>query len=74
MNSPGQIALNLIGLVVSHRLVTRGHWTGFLVWCACNTCGVFVCFTTGIPEVSWLAKTLPGAFKIRATDEAGLQP
>jgi nicotinamide riboside transporter PnuC len=54
MNSPSYIAFNLVGLVLGQWLVTRGHWTGFLVWCACNVYGVVVCIQSGIPETSCL--------------------
>jgi nicotinamide riboside transporter PnuC len=54
MNTPSYIAFNLIGLVVGQWLVTKSHWSGFLVWCACNVYGVIACLTTGIPETSCL--------------------
>lgn len=54
MNSIHYIAVNLLSFVIGQWLVTRGHWGGFLVWCAANLYSVVVCITTGIPETSCL--------------------
>lgn len=49
-----RITFNLVGLVLGQWLVTRRHWSGFLVWAACNVYGGIACFMTGIPETSCL--------------------
>lgn len=54
MNSATYIIINLLCLVAGQWLVTRGHWSGFLVWSVCNIYGAIVCVITGIPETSCL--------------------
>jgi hypothetical protein len=54
MNSVPYIVINLLALVVGQFLVTRGHWSGFLVWCAANIYSAATCVATGIPETSCL--------------------
>lgn len=54
MNSLTYIMINLVALVVGQYLVTRGHWSGFLIWCAANIYGAATCVATGIPETSCL--------------------
>jgi hypothetical protein len=54
VNSVSYIVLNLLVLLLSQWLVTRGHWLGFLVWCAANLYDAMICRRTGIPKTSCL--------------------
>ncbi len=54
MNSTTYIIANLIALLAGQWLVTRGHWSGFLVWCAANLYSIVTCVVTGMPRTSCL--------------------
>ncbi len=54
MNTTTYVVANLAALVVGQWLVTRGHWSGFLVWCAANLYSIVTCLLTGMPQTSCL--------------------
>jgi len=54
MNSITYIVANLAALILGQWLVTRGHWSGFLVWCAANLYSIVTCVLTGMPQTSVL--------------------
>jgi hypothetical protein len=54
MNSITYISVNLLAFVFGQWLVTRGHWSGFLVWGLANIYSALTCVVTGIPETSCL--------------------
>ena len=54
MNSITCIVANFAALVLGQWLVTRGHWFGFLVWCAANLYSIVTCVLTGMPQTSVL--------------------
>jgi hypothetical protein len=54
MNSTPYVAANLAAFVLGQWLVTRGHWSGFLVWCAANLYSIVICTRTGMPQTGVL--------------------
>jgi len=90
MNSTTYIVANLVALVIGQWLVTRGHWSGFLVWCTANLYSIVTCLLTGMPQTcflfgayflvnsaslySWLAKARPQDDMIQATESGKLKP
>jgi len=57
MNSIAYILITLLAFLVGQWLVTRGHWAGFLVWCAANVYSIVTCFLTDMPQTSSLFAT-----------------
>ena len=73
MNTITYVIANLTALVLGQWLVTRGHWSGFLVWCAANLYSIVTCLLSGMTQTcllfgayflvnfaslwSWLAKS-----------------
>lgn len=54
MNSTTYVMVNLAALFLGQWLVTRGHWSGFLVWCAANYYGIVTCLLSGMPQTACL--------------------
>jgi hypothetical protein len=54
MNTTTYVVANLAALVVGQWLVTRGHWSGFLVWCAANLYSIVTCLLNDMPQTSCL--------------------
>jgi nicotinamide riboside transporter PnuC len=45
MNSYLPAVINIAAFVIGQMLVTRRHWTGFLVWAAANYLVAITCLT-----------------------------
>ncbi|MCU0786847.1 MAG: nicotinamide mononucleotide transporter family protein [Verrucomicrobia bacterium] len=89
MNSTAYIVTNLLAFVLGQWLVTKKHWSGFLVWCAANVYSIVTCVLTDMPQTSclfgayflvnacslysWFAKSRPRAFVIGANRSLNLQ-
>ncbi len=56
MNSLTYVVANLAALVIGQWLVTRGHWAGFLVWCAANFHSIVTCRLTGLRSMTWAGR------------------
>jgi len=54
MNSTIYIATTLVAFLVGQWLVTRKHWSGFLVWCLANIYSMVTCIRTDMPQTSLL--------------------
>lgn len=54
MNSTAYILITLVAFLLGQWLVTRKHWSGFLVWCAANVYSIVTCILTDMPQTSCL--------------------
>jgi hypothetical protein len=54
MNSTAYIVTTLVAFLLGQWLVTRKHWSGFLVWCVANIYSIVTCILTDMPRTSLL--------------------
>ena len=54
MNSITYVGVSLLAFVLGQWLVTRGHWSGFLVWCLANLYSALTGMVAGTLETSCL--------------------